>query len=126
MFKSRREDTHDKDARVLLRANGGVADLVLLGLGNISYAVGDISLVDTNIDLGPPIARPSTGPSNVVGFAALGAFGVLYIALYKTQRSGGTSKKPHKAQHKRKSRKTCKVLSSGYCLFEQSPSDTEL
>jgi hypothetical protein len=87
---------YDNDAHVLVRAGGGVSDFVLLGLGNISYAVGTLTLVGTNLDLGAPVSSPDTAVPAILGIGVFGTFGFMYVILYRAQRSPKTHGKSRK------------------------------
>lgn len=92
---------YDKDTRVLVLAGGGVSDFILLGLGNISYAVGTLTLVGTSLDLGAPVSPPNADVPAVVGIGVFGSFGAMYVVLYRAQRSKKTHKKPQRKRGRR-------------------------
>ncbi|MFW9786169.1 MAG: hypothetical protein ACFFE2_12530 [Candidatus Thorarchaeota archaeon] len=79
--------SYDKDNHILVRASGGISDHVLLGLGNISYVVGDLTLADTNFNLGDPVRLPVSDIPAIAGVGALVVFFVLYVSIYRAQRS---------------------------------------
>ena len=47
---------------VILKICGAISDPFILGLANISYLVGTLTLTDTNFDLGPPENIASLSP----------------------------------------------------------------
>jgi len=89
---------YDSDTGLLLQSSNAISDPFISGLGNISYFVGQLVLTDTNFDLGPPQIINPISIQLILGIAAIGVFGVLYVAFYKAQR------KPSKTVSKRRKR----------------------
>ncbi|MFQ5832504.1 MAG: hypothetical protein ACE5H4_07370 [Candidatus Thorarchaeota archaeon] len=83
---------YDKDSHVLVKAGGGIADMILLGLANLSYCVGGLDLIDTNLDLGPPFEESLTSPLSVLGPVFIGVFVVFYALFYRAQRKRRSTK----------------------------------
>jgi hypothetical protein len=97
---------YDKDTHVLVSATGGVSDFILLGLDNISYAVGHLSLIDTNLALGTPVKLQKMGIPAAIGVGSFGTFAVLYFFIYRAQRS----KRSYSDSHKRKRKSSRRFL----------------
>lgn len=77
---------YDENSDLLLWARGGISDYVLFGLVNISYVVGELVLVDTNIDLGSSHGAPVLFSLPLVGVGALVVFLACYVTVYRIQR----------------------------------------
>jgi len=99
----RHSRNYDKDSHVLVKAGGGVADIILLGLANLSYCVGSLDLIDTNLDLGPPFEQSLTSPLSILGPMFIGVFIVFYALFYRAQRKRRSIKHiPKKPKRKKK------------------------
>ncbi|MHA1882486.1 MAG: hypothetical protein ACTSUO_05520 [Candidatus Thorarchaeota archaeon] len=86
----------DEDTAIYTRAFGDIGDSVLLGLANISYVVGLMDLVSTNLDLGVALVVPIDPAAYSAIFVAIGGiafFLIMYVMFYRSQRRSGKRKK---------------------------------
>lgn len=73
---------YDRDTGILLESLGAFSDPFILGLANISYLGGSVTLTDTNFDLGPP----EIIDSRFVVIAAIVVVAILSIVFIRARR----------------------------------------
>lgn len=85
--------SYDRDRGVLVEAPHRFADPILLGGINMLSTEGSLSLVNTNIDLGPPVTGVALTPPLVLAVGGVVVFVLSYSLVYMAQTRKKDSRK---------------------------------